>query len=94
MAEAKQIDQWNHTATVICWIIKVNAGKKARKLEPKHIHPFGTRKSAKRRMTREEMKSRFNRWVGVKEVARNRPNKNDGARKVEPDRHGSHDDGR
>jgi hypothetical protein len=67
MVEAKQIDQWNHTASVITALIKLNVGKKAKDLKPQHIHPFTAQsKSGKTVMPKHLAYERLHAMVGVK----------------------------
>jgi len=44
-ANAKRSEQWDHTAHILALIYNTNAGKNARKLTARDIHPFASRKS-------------------------------------------------
>jgi len=44
-ANAKRSEQWDHTAHILALIYNVNAGKNARKLTARDIHPFAVHKA-------------------------------------------------
>lgn len=68
MVEARRIDDWNHTAAQICWLVRMNVGKKASRVQPKHFHPFaGTMKAARRVLSKQEAYQRLNAMVGARD---------------------------
>lgn len=91
MLEAKQIDDWNHTAALMAWLGKLHIGKKARNLDASKFHPFGRTKSVRRKLSKQESINRLNQLVGITD-ARNTPNDDNSPGQVE---HGgrSGDDG-
>ena len=93
MVEAKQCDDWNHTASLIAWIVKVQVGKKARKLEAKHFHPFAGTRTVKRKLSKDESVARLHQMVGLTD-GRNSTHTDDGGGEMEPDGRGDDDDGR
>lgn len=66
MAESKQIDDWNHTSALITWIVRMNVGKKAKNVQPKHFHPFThIRREQKTVMPKEEAYARLHGIMGM-----------------------------
>lgn len=65
MSEAKQTEQWNHTAALRLdlWRIATGMSGKRRNLELSDFHPY--LKPAKRKLSREETVARLNEFVGI-----------------------------
>ncbi len=61
MAEAKQSEAWNHTSSLIAWIVKVKLGKKGRAIKPQQFHPFA--KKQKVRLSNEASRARLNQFA-------------------------------
>lgn len=61
MAEAKQAEAWNHTSSLLAWIVKVKAGKKGRSIKPQQFHPFA--KKRKTKLSNEASRARLNQFV-------------------------------
>ncbi len=62
MSEAKQSEAWNHTATLVAYVLKSQAGKKGRSIKPKQFHPFLGRQ--KKKLSNEASRARLNQFVG------------------------------
>jgi hypothetical protein len=49
MAETKQARDWDHTATLACYIIKMNGDpKKVKSITPQSLHPYESKKRSPR----------------------------------------------
>jgi hypothetical protein len=63
MAEAKQTEAWNHTASLIAWLVKVNSSKKTTIVDPIKFHPF--LKDQRRKQSKAATIARLNEMVGI-----------------------------
>jgi hypothetical protein len=71
MAEAKQCDDWNHTASMLAMLVNTAFGKKGQPVTGAKFHPFAKDKP-KKRLSREESRRLLNQMVGIKEDGRKR----------------------
>lgn len=68
MVEAKQADDWNHTAAIITWNAKGQFGKKLNMQRMySAVHPFANKtiRGKKRRLSKAESIARLNAMVGL-----------------------------
>jgi hypothetical protein len=92
MAEGKQKEAWNHTASLLAMLVNTAFGKKGRPVEAGKFHPF-EKQQPRARLSREETASRLNEFVGLKRHGRNPTPPGKRPQSLEPDRAGGHDDG-
>ena len=57
MAEAKQENEWTHTAHIIATILNVNRGKGQKAVKPSELMPGASQKTNRIPMDKESLKS-------------------------------------
>lgn len=68
MAEAKQIEDWNHTSIIVSMIHNTAFGiKRSQQRSPEKFHPYAKR--FKRKLSNQESRLRLKALAGLKEVS-------------------------